>query len=230
MNGYLWETHLHTAETSLCATDTAADMMAACHAAGYQGVVVTDHFLNGYSAARRAAPWPERIAAMTRGYRAARAAGDALGMVVLFGWEYTDQGADYLTYGLDEAFLLAHPALMSLTLEAYVDLVHAHGGFITQAHPYREADYLPDYVAKRWDIVDAIEVFNGSHNRNERMWDDRALALAQAHDMIESAGSDAHCVADVGTAGLLFPMPIQDAETFVAAMRARQGVVVRMRK
>lgn len=39
------EVHLHTAEVSACAADTAADLILACSRAGNGTVVVTDHYL-----------------------------------------------------------------------------------------------------------------------------------------------------------------------------------------
>ena len=46
-NGYKYETHLHTSETSACAVSSAGDMVRAYADAGYTGIVVTDHFFNG---------------------------------------------------------------------------------------------------------------------------------------------------------------------------------------
>ena len=57
MTEYLWETHMHTSETSRCARSPAAKMVAAYKDAGYHGIVVTDHFLNGYSCMEKDWPW-----------------------------------------------------------------------------------------------------------------------------------------------------------------------------
>ena len=46
---YSYEIHCHTAETSRCGKSAAADMVAAYHRKGFAGVVITDHFVNGYS-------------------------------------------------------------------------------------------------------------------------------------------------------------------------------------
>jgi histidinol phosphatase-like PHP family hydrolase len=57
---HLWETHLHTAEGSACAGTPAAEMARAHHQAGYEGIVVTDHFFNGNTAVPAGLPWKER--------------------------------------------------------------------------------------------------------------------------------------------------------------------------
>lgn len=226
---YLWETHMHTAETSRCAQVGAAEMVAAYKKAGYHGVVITDHFLNGNNVARHNAPWQRRVDVMMRGYNAARITGEWLGIHVLFGYEFTYHGADYLTYGIEEAFLRDQPDLADLPIDDYVQRVHAAGGFISQAHPFRAAWYMPNNVEKRWDIIDAVEVFNGSHLASERQWDEDALAMALAHDLIQTAGSDAHTLMDVGTAGVSFEESFCTSDALLAAFRARKGKIIRNR-
>lgn len=229
MKEYLWETHLHTAETSRCGITPATEMVFACKERGYSGLVVTDHFLNGYNRAPERGPWQKRIDIMLRGYKAAKQAGDLLGIVVLCGCEFADNGADYLTYGVGEDFWRDQPDLADIGVDEYVKRVHAAGGLVSQAHPYRNAWYMPQKVIPRWDIVDAIEVFNGSHSAEQRQWDRDALALAQKHNLLETAGSDVHNSAHAGTAGISFPTRIVTDEDFLAALRARTGTIVRNR-
>lgn len=228
MNGFIWETHMHTSESSRCAQNTAAEMVRAYHEAGYYGVVITDHFVNGYSYGNVRVPWQTRIDLMLKGYRAARACGERLGLAVLLGWEYPYAGGDYLTYGLGEDFLRDNPDLGEMDIDAYVDCVHAAGGFISQAHPYRTAAYMPKKVDKRWDIVDGIEVINGSHIDLNPQWDADALALAVQHDRVQTAGSDAHSLEDVGRAGMLFETPFVTNDALLAALRERQGRPVQL--
>ena len=44
--GFYVQMHLHTAESSRCARVGGADMARACKEAGYDLIVVTDHFLS----------------------------------------------------------------------------------------------------------------------------------------------------------------------------------------
>lgn len=227
MKQYLWETHMHTSETSRCATNTAAEMVQAYRDAGYHGVIITDHFVNGYSTSTAPGPWHKRMDRFLKGYRAAKAYGDSIDMPVLLGLEFTHEAADFLTYGIDEDFLYDQKDLGGITPDELVARVHAAGGFISQAHPFRSAWYMPANVAKRWDIVDAIEVFNGSHRPENREWDDQALAMAQAHSLLETAGSDAHSIRQVATAATAFPEPFCTMDAFIAAMRGGYATIVR---
>ena len=54
---YKYETHLHTKEASACASSTGAEMARAYQAAGYAGIIVTDHFFNGNTAVPANLPW-----------------------------------------------------------------------------------------------------------------------------------------------------------------------------
>lgn len=230
MKQYLWETHMHTAETSRCAQSPAADMVRAYKNAGYHGVVITDHFLNGNNRALRGhSDWQAKIDVMVKGYKAAKEAGDALGLAVLCGCEFTYQGGDFLTYGIGEAFWRDQPDLAQLDVDTYVRRVHAAGGLVSQAHPFRMAWYMPDHIDKRWDIVDAFEVFNGSHDEHDRNWDDQSLAMAREHDLLQTAGSDAHSLRDIATAAMVFPEPFDTDEAFLDAIRAGNGSILRNR-
>ena len=45
MGLYRYETHLHTSEASACAVFSAVEQVRSYKAAGYDGIIVTDHFL-----------------------------------------------------------------------------------------------------------------------------------------------------------------------------------------
>lgn len=93
--------------------------------AGYSGIIVTDHFLNGWTAVPSDLSWEERIHLFCSGYEDARQAGLRLGLDVFFGWEYCDDGMELLTYGLSQEWLLSHPGLLSWSTPDYIRAVHA---------------------------------------------------------------------------------------------------------
>ena len=61
INGYLYDTHVHTSEGSACGQNTGAEMARAYQKAGYAGIVVTDHFFYGNTAAGGPEPSMERL-------------------------------------------------------------------------------------------------------------------------------------------------------------------------
>ena len=191
---YYYELHMHTSDTSRCGRSPAADMVAAYKQKGFTGVVVTDHLMNVQSHAEPETDWNRRVEKQLAGYYAALEAGEKLGLTVYCGWEltYQDNAEDYLTLGLSPQFLYDHPWLERYDIERYRDAVHAAGGILVRAHPYRRAWYIKKPYVEREGIADAIEVFNGGNSSQEE--NDMALAYAQKHNMPMTGGSDAHHV------------------------------------
>ena len=190
---FLYETHMHTSESSGCGRSTADAQVSTYKARGYQGIIITDHFINGYSTCPRYGKlsWEEKMQYVVSGYQAAKAEGDRLGLDVFLGWEFTVRGSDFLTYGLDLDFLIAHPNLHRLDVPEYSALVRNSGGFLAQAHPYRDQPYIEYKFPVEPQYVDAIEIYNASdtHKTNEK-----ARAFAKKHNLPVQAGSDAHSV------------------------------------
>lgn len=191
---YYYELHMHTAESSRCARSSAADMVAAYKEKGFTGVVVSDHLMNVQSHARDEVVWEKRVDKQLAGYFAAKEAGNKLGIEVYCGWEltYRDNGEDYVTLGLSPQFLYDNPWCETWDIEKYRDAVHAAGGILVRAHPYRQAWYIHTPCVEREGVADAIEVFNGGNSSQEE--NDKALAYAKVHNMPMTGGSDAHHV------------------------------------
>lgn len=163
-----------------------------------------------------------------RGYHAACRAGSRLGVRVLLGWEWGYHCGDYVTIGLDEDFLYAHPEMEDMTPPAYCALVHACGGFVIRAHPFRQADYMNGVMPEQYPAcVDAIEIVNGGHQRMNRPdFDAQARKQQEQYGKIATAGSDAHHTAEAGMTGMIFPCEIDSARALADALRAGMGRVI----
>ena len=194
--GYIYETHMHSSEVSGCAIKTAAEQVRIFKQKGYTGVIFTDHFTNGYTNCPRHISWKEKMLFTISGYLNAKREGDKCGLDVFFGWEYTIRGSDFLTYGLDLDFLLSNPDIDYLSIDKYSKLVRDNGGFIAQAHPYKDDYYVEHKFPVDHKYLDAVEVFNPSVSDivNEKAW-----YFAEKYDLPMLAGTDSH-----GRAGKLF--------------------------
>lgn len=186
--GYRYETHLHTKEVSACGHTHARDYIKFYMERGYHGIIFTDHFFNGNCGVPRSLPWEERVDAFCRGYELAKEEGDRNGFAVFFGWEFNFEGDEYLTYGLDKAWLKENPQIMTDTREEYYKRVHEAGGLVVQAHPYRERGYL-DAVRLNPYYVDAVEYVNIG---NEPYMDELAFGYASAYGLPVTGGTDMH--------------------------------------
>lgn len=220
---YKYETHMHTVEASGCASATGREMVRAHIDAGYAGMIVTDHFFNGNTAVPDDLPWDQRVDLFCSGYENAVEEARGTGFRVFFAWEYTYHGTDFLTYGLGKDFLLAHPDMMSWGLKEYFNIVHDHGGFISHAHPFREASYI-DTIRLFPEYVDAVEVINSSHG--DPRFDKKALKFAKEHSLLQTAGSDTHHIDTLNGAGMEFDFEIKSIEEFIEAIKAGEHTLV----
>lgn len=230
MNGYLYETHMHTSEASACAVSAGAEMARAYKAAGYTGIIITDHFFYGNTAVDRDLPWDQWVENFCLGYEHAKAEGDRIGLQVFFGWESGYGGPEFLVYGLDKQWLLEHPEIRDATVEEQARLVHEGGGIISQAHPYREAGYIKE-IRTYPGYVDAVEGINASHSsfaRAERHpeYNERALLYAKKHDLPLTAGSDQHST-QMLWGGMVFPRKLEDIHDFGRAVLDREAPELR---
>ncbi|MBR4416935.1 MAG: PHP domain-containing protein [Victivallales bacterium] len=126
---YLFDAHVHTAESSRCGRMPGAEVAEIYAKKGYSGIIITDHFINCNTRADRNAPWEEQVAVLMAGYKAAKARGDEIGLKVFFGFEGGSEGNDFLTYGLGEEWLLKHPESAQVPLKEYLALVRSPAGW-----------------------------------------------------------------------------------------------------
>ena len=73
---YKYQLHIHTAACSLCGKLTPEDLCQALLDNGYQGAVITNHFLHGNTALDRTLPWEDFVRAYEEDYLACKRYGD----------------------------------------------------------------------------------------------------------------------------------------------------------
>ena len=185
---YLYETHLHTCQASACGISTGAEHVRYYRSIGFTGIFVTDHFFRGNCAVRRDLPWKTRIRQFCSGFEDAWNEGQKCGLDVFFAWEETFLGDDYLIYGLSPEWLMDHPEAEHWTYREQFEAVHAAGGCVVQAHPYRCASYI-SIITLNLPYADAVEVANAG---NRRGWDAAAKKYADKHGLFQVCGSDNH--------------------------------------
>ena len=221
MQVFKYETHAHTLEVSKCAAISGQDIARFYKDKGYTGIFITDHFLNGNTRVTPDLSWNERIEWYCSGFENASAEGEKIGIDVFFGWEYTYRGSDFLTYGLDKAWLLNHPDLLSLSLIEYCDLVHHDGGFIVHAHPFRQADYI-DMIRLLPHKVDAVEVINACRTDFENR---QAEEYANNHNLLKIAGSDNHRGRIGKYSGIQLNRRLEDVNDMIRAIKKGEASI-----
>lgn len=228
METYLYETHLHTSEGSICGVVPAAEMVRKFKEAGYTGVVITDHFFWGNTTVDRDLPWDQWVENFCKGYENAKAEGDKIGLQVFFGWESGYQGTEFLIYGLDKRWLLAHPEIRDCSIDEQYKLVHNAGGIVIQAHPFRVEPYIKE-VRLFPDCVDGVEAINATHSSPQSVshkhpeWNEQALFYAKEKNLPITAGSDQHRPAMIG-GGMVFSRKMEDIHDLCRAIINREAL------
>lgn len=190
-----YETHLHTSPVSRCAVATVADTLAFYKRKGYDGVFITNHFLDGNINVDRSLPYNEKIEFYFSDYERGVEVGRELGLRVFPGVESSYGGTDFLIYGLGKEWYLANPQIMDMDKRSQLKFIRASGGFVVQAHPFREASY-----------IDHIRLY------------------AENCGFIMTAGSDNHCgKVQKLLSGMEFETPLSDEHDYVERLKRGEG-------
>lgn len=216
---YLYETHLHTYPVSKCANATVRESIEFYRDQQYAGVFITNHFIDGNINIDPSLPYEERIRFYFSDYEEGVRIGMELGFSVFCGIEMSYGGTDFLVYGLNMDWFLAHPEIESMKRSQLLALMAEYGALIIQAHPFREASYI-DHIRLFPRHVHGVEIYNATNTETENHM---AEWYAQSYDLIPFAGSDNH-KADRQTqfGGMQSHSPIADEADFVARVKNRQ--------
>lgn len=216
---YLYETHLHTCQASLCGSSKGADYISYYKQLGYSGIIVTDHFFNGNCAVPKALSWEDKVALFCKGYEDAKAEGDRQNFHVMFGLEYNFDMDEYLIYGLDKEWLLSHPEMMEWDHIVLFKEIDKAGGLVVQAHPFRQRNYmnrihLHPYQCHAWETANASNMTY--HNQ-------LAYRYAKENNIPMTAGSDIHKVNSVDLYAMAFDTPLADIHDYVTRVKSGLG-------
>ena len=188
-----FELHAHTSECDFAAHASGAELVRIYHAAGYSGMVITDHyFATFYKWFADELEGKTHRAVMERrlkGYYEARNEGEKLGFTVLPGAEVRFNKSpyginDFLVYGCDEEFFLTAPRLNELTSLDELKALLPEGACVVLAHPFRVKMTVMDPAP-----LFGIEAHNGL---TEPYRNGMAEAYAAHFGKPVTSGSDCH--------------------------------------
>lgn len=215
---FLYETHLHTSPVSICASESVSDNLNFYKRLGYKGVFITNHFIDGNINIKKDRPYEERINFFFSDYEEAVCLGREIGIDVFCGIEMSYKGTDFLVYGLDKAWFLAHPEIDDMKKTDELTLMAEAGALIIQAHPFREASYI-NHIRLFPRHVHGIEVYNACRTDFENRM---AKEYADNYFLIHFAGTDNHIgQRQKRLGGVKTETPVKDEFDFV--MRVKNG-------
>ena len=153
---------------------------------GYDGVFITNHFLDGNINIDRSLPYGERIDFYFSDYEAGVEIGREIGLKVFCGVEQSYAGTDFLIYGLDKAWYLAHPEIEGMPKSRELPLLMEAGALVVQAHPFREANYI-DHIRLFPRCVHGAEIVNANRTDFEN---EMARRYAESYGLLAFAGTE----------------------------------------
>ena len=223
---YKYEMHCHDKLCSRCAKSTPEEIVAAYYRAGYSGLTFTNHFLRGNTAVDKSLPWDEKMKHYYEAYLRGKNSIDDREFHVFFGLEHNyGNGKEVLTYGITLEFLLDNPNIDQLPLSEYTALVRSSGGWVAQAHPFRQAEYINREVLPEAENLDGIEVYNFCNTEEEN---DEAYRFAKEKGLYMISGGDVHMDnhIGIGQAGMAFDHELHTGAELIRALKNHEGRMI----
>ena len=210
------ELHAHTDESSPCGKMPAEELIGRFKGAGYDTVVVTDHLLGKketeLTVRERAEKW-------IAGYKAAKQAGDRVGVHVLLGAEvrFASRPEDILIYGMKEEYAEEMFGLMDSDMpqSEFYARMKEKGLLVVQAHPFRIGLKPLEYA-----YLDGSEVYNGNARHRNHMDLAHFFGAQGGMNFLKTSGSDAHQTMDMARGGVISPEPITNNDELIAFLTA----------
>lgn len=200
---------------SKCARYVVKDNMLFYKSLGYDGVFITNHFIDGNIRLEHDMPYKDKIEFYCSDYEKGLALADEIGIKVFFGVEMSYGGTDFLVYGLDKSWYLAHPEIECMKKSALLPFLMSEGALVVQAHPFREAAYI-DHIRLYPRCVQGVEIINACRTDFEN---NLAKQYAENYGLIAFAGTDNHVASErERLAGMQSEKRIESEADFVKAV------------
>lgn len=213
---YRYETHLHTLPVSKCARVGVRENLEFYKRLGYDGVFITNHFIDGNIDVDPSLPYEDRIKFFFSDVEEGIRIGEEIGLRVFSGLEMSYAGTDFLVYGLDKQWFLEHPQIENMKKSEELVFLIENGALVIQAHPFREASYI-DHIRLFPRAVHGVEVINAGRTDFEN---EMARQYAENYHLLPFAGSDNHRGGKTQKlAGMQSETPLRDEWDFVARVK-----------
>lgn len=214
---FRYETHLHTLPVSKCARVNVREALEFYKSKEYDGVFITNHFLDGNIAMPDGLSYEEQIKYYFSDIEEGKRLSAEIGIKVFEGVEITYKGTDFLVYGLSKQWYLNHPEIMEMKKSEELKLLMENGALVIHAHPYREAGYI-DHIRLFPRCVEGVEVLNICRTELENKMAD---IYADNYGLLKFAGSDNHVGSGLKRlAGIETDTPIENEDDFVSRIRS----------
>ena len=226
MKQYKYQMHIHTSPCSACGRMSPSELCQALYENGYQGTVLTNHFYHGNSGIDRSLPWKDFVSAYEKDYFECLEESKKYDLDILFGIEEAVvPGLELLCYGITPKILYDNPQLQNCDVEEFTKTLRQYGVVLVQAHPFREAFYIPNPGPLPLKYVDGLEIYNSSNSTDEMNQKAMNLANENPH-LIKTASADAHTTDRVMYGGIITEKRIKSPQDLITTLKERSYTVI----
>ena len=219
MKQYKYQMHIHTSPCSACGRMFPKELCQALHENGYQGTVLTNHFYHGNSGIDRNLSWNDFVSAYEKDYLECLEEAKKYDLDIIFGIEeVVVPGLEILCYGITPEILYENPQLREMNVEEVTKTLRKYGVVLVQAHPFREAFYIPNPGPLPLKYVDGLEVYNRGNSTDEMNQKAMDLANENPH-LIKTSSADAHTTDRVMCGGIVTNTRIRNSQDLINTLR-----------
>lgn len=208
------ELHCHSKEVSQCARVDSCQIVQKFTEAGYNTVVLANHFNKGTMEFLNAKDWNDWIDKYLDGYYKLK--NEAEGKLnILLGMElrFNENVNDYLVFGVTEELLRSNPDIFTMGPDRFHRFANENGCLFIQAHPFRNGMTVINPCH-----LDGVEVFNGHMGHDSR--NEIANAWADKFGLIKTSGTDFHYIDSPANGGIFTETEITSMSQLVEILKS----------
>jgi len=199
--------HIHTRRYSGCSNINPALLLKQAKKAGLDGIAITEHGIR----------WKDEDIKELRRKSKMEDMPVFPGQEVVCYWKQFRFQGEFLVFGYPESLGA------SRSVEEVVRLVHAEGGVVIAAHPFKKIPPEGSFYGAGMGVyeydIDGLEVLHPSYDEESAKLASEAM---QKRNIAGIGSSDAHELRDVGMCRTFFEDSIVDTEGLCRAIRAQR--------
>lgn len=220
---YKYELHCHCREISPCGWLSARETAALYKQAGYDGIVLTDHFRTDIIELLDGDSWEKKVNSLWKPYNELKKEYEDTDFFIGRGLEirFDNNGNDILLYGFsDELFLKEGEKWVTMGLPAFYEKYQSEM-LLIQAHPNRKATTYQEPLT----YLHGIEIKNTSP-RNANYNEISEQTAKENSWLIATGGSDCHRREDVAGSGISCNRQIKSNEDLVRVLKEKDFEII----
>lgn len=201
----VFDLHVHTHKYSDCSFISPEELIGQALEAGLNGLALTEHGMR----------WPDKE------FEKLKKTASSQGIVLINGQEIFAAGSSGETEGEFLVFGVKHSLTKRQTASELCETVHAAGGILIAAHPYKLSRGGKSHYYGAGDrvyslAIDAIELYHPDHSERAT---GKVIKAMKELKIPGTGGSDAHKIFNVGSCVTVFENNISNEDDFLREIR-----------